>query len=173
MLLEFKMKNVKSFKEEMDFKMIPTQIKDLEYSLINKKVNKKNVKALSSAVIYGPNSAGKTNIIGGMEVFRSIILNGNIKNKENITSPNVAIDKLELIPNVDSAEEEPVCFYIKCIAQELLIELTLEIKIGAFFRQDYDRKIVSEKLVINNQLIYERKEDLKIGKIDTIKKNCF
>ena len=36
MLLEFKMKNFKSFKEELDFKMIPSQIKDLEYSLICK-----------------------------------------------------------------------------------------------------------------------------------------
>ena len=32
MLLEFKMKNFKSFKEELNFKMTPTQIKDLEYS---------------------------------------------------------------------------------------------------------------------------------------------
>ena len=70
MLLEFKMKNFKSFKEEMDFVMIPASIKDLEYSLIKKEINGKEIKALSSAAIYGPNSSGKTNVIGGMEVFR-------------------------------------------------------------------------------------------------------
>ena len=41
MLLEFKMKNYKSFKEELDFKMMPTTIKDLEYSLLTKTINKK------------------------------------------------------------------------------------------------------------------------------------
>ena len=80
MLLEFKIKNFKSFKEETSFKMIPApKIKDLEYSLINKKVKGNIIKALPVAVIYGPNASGKTNIISAMDVFRSIILKGNIK----------------------------------------------------------------------------------------------
>ena len=115
MLLEFKMKNFKSFKEEIEFKMTPTRIKDLEYSLITKNIKENEVKALSSAAIYGPNSSGKTNLIGGMEVFRSIILSGNIMNKENITTPNTAVNNLELIPNVRSNEKEPVSFYIKFV----------------------------------------------------------
>lgn len=169
MLLEFKMKNFKSFKEEMDFKMMPAQkIKGLEYSLINKKVKGKDIKAISSAAIYGPNSAGKTNIIGGMEVLRSIVLTGNIKDNETITGPNTAIDKLELIPNIESDSKEPVCFYIKFVAQEMLIELKLVIELGAFLEVNYDRKIVEEELKINNALIYSRKNTLEIGKIDTI-----
>ena len=169
MLLEFKMKNFKSFKEEMDFKMIPTQQKDLEYSLINKEIDGKIIKALSSTAIYGPNSAGKTNIIGGMEVFRSIILRGNIKNSEKVTTPNTAVDKLELIPNINSESDESVSFYIKFLAQNMLIELYLSIKLGSFLDADYDRKIIQEKLCINNSLIYERNNNLKIGKIDVIK----
>lgn len=169
MLLEFKMKNFKSFKEEMDFKMIPTQQKDLEYSLINKEVDGKIIKALSSTAIYGPNSAGKTNIIGGMEVFRSVILRGNIKNSEKVTTPNTAVDKLELIPNINSESDEPVSFYIKFLAQNMIIELYLSIKLGSFLDADYDRKIIQEKLCINNSLIYERNNNLKIGKIDVIK----
>ena len=170
MLLEFKMKNFKSFKEEMNFKMVPAQkIKDLEYSLISKKVGDKEIKALSSAAIYGPNSAGKTNIIGGMEVLRSIILNGNINNRENITSPNTAVDKLELIPNIENDKKEPVYFYIKFIAQEMIIEFKLLIEIGAFLDFSFDRKIINEELYINNTLIYNRNTDLEIGKIDSIK----
>lgn len=169
MLLEFKMKNFKSFKEEMNFKMIPAQkIKGLEYSLINKKVKGKEIKAISSAAIYGPNSAGKTNIIGGMEVLRSIVLTGNIKDNENITGPNTAVDKLGLIPNIESNSKDPVYFYIEFVAQEMLIELKLVIELGAFLEANYERKVLEEELKINNILIYSRKNTLEIGKIDTI-----
>lgn len=169
MLLEFKMKNFKSFKEELNFKMTPTQIKDLEYSLICKKVKGKIVKALSTAAIYGPNSAGKTNIIGGMEVFRSIILNGNINNSEKITTPNTAVDKLELVPNVENDENEPVTFYIKFVTNEMLIEFKLAIALGRFIDSEYERKIIDEQLYINNDLIYKRNDNLEIGKINAIK----
>ena len=169
MLLEFRMKNFKSFKEEMDFKMLPTRIKDLEYSLITKNIKGNEVKALSSAAIYGPNSSGKTNLIGGMEVFRSIILSGNIMNKENITTPNTAVNNLELIPNIRSNEKEPVSFYIKFVSQDLMIEYRISIELGKFLESHYDRKIVEEALYINNVLIYERTNQLKIGKIEKIK----
>ena len=169
MLLEFRMKNFKSFKEEMDFKMLPTRIKDLEYSLITKNIKGNEVKALSSAAIYGPNSSGKTNLIGGMEVFRSIILSGNIMNKENITTPNTAVNNLELIPNIRSNEKEPVSFYIKFVSQDLMIEYRISIELGKFLESHYDRKIVEEALYINNVLIYGRTNQLKIGKIEEIK----
>lgn len=168
MLLEFKMKNFKSFKEELQFKMIPTQIKDLEYSLIRREVKGKTIKALSSAAIYGPNSAGKTNIIGGMDVLRAIILNGNIRNKETITTPNTAVDKLELIPNIESEKEEPVSFYIKFFTQDIIIEFKLAMLLGEFIDVEYDRKIINEELYVNNIMIYKRNEDLTIGKIDAI-----
>ena len=166
MLLEFKMKNYKSFKEELDFKMMPTTIKDLEYSLLTKTINKKEIKALSTAAIYGPNSSGKTNIIGGMDVFRSIILNGNIRNKEKITTPNTAVDKLELIPNIESSENEPVSFYIKFLTGEMLVELRVSMLLGSFLDAKYDRKIVNEELYINGIPLYKRDEELVIGKVE-------
>ena len=59
----------------------------------------KDIKGLSSSVIYGPNAAGKTNIIGAMDVLRAIVLRGNIRNSEEKSSPNPAAAALELIPN--------------------------------------------------------------------------
>ena len=156
MLLEFKMKNFKSFKEEMDFVMIPASIKDLEYSLIKKEINGKEIKALSSAAIYGPNSSGKTNVIGGMEVFRSIMLSGNILNKDGINTPNTAVNNLELIPNITSNKSETVDFYIKFTAQELMIEFKLSLELGEFLDPHYDRKVIEEELYINSNLIYQR-----------------
>ena len=168
MLLEFKMNNFKSFREEMNLKMIHTPQKDLEYSIIVREIKGKKVKALSSTAIYGPNSAGKTNIIGGMDVLRSIILNGNIKNKEKLTTLNTAVDRLELIPNINSEKNEPVSFYIKFLVQNMVIEFYLSLALGEFIDSEYDRKIVNEELYINNVLIYRRENSVEIGKIDTI-----
>lgn len=68
MLLEFKIKNYKSFVERTTFSMLPAPKQTgLDYSLLNERAGNKNQKALCSAVIYGPNASGKTNIIGAME----------------------------------------------------------------------------------------------------------
>ena len=71
MLLEFKFKNFKTFQKETLFSMTPAnKIKDIEYSVLKTKIGKKEYKVLSSAVIYGPNASGKTNIISALEVFK-------------------------------------------------------------------------------------------------------
>ena len=74
-----------------------------------KRKGSKETKVLSSSVIYGPNAAGKTNIIGAMDVLRAIVLRGNIRNAEEKTSPNPAASMLELIPNNKQTEPKPVC----------------------------------------------------------------
>ena len=77
MLLEFKVENYKSFLEEVTFSMVaaPKQ-SGLDYSLLKEKVKGKLVKGLSSSVIYGPNAAGKTNIIGAMDVLSRCVNTG-------------------------------------------------------------------------------------------------
>lgn len=73
MLLEFKIKNYKSFVDETTFSMIPAPKQTgLDYSILNEKAGNTTHKALCSAVVYGPNASGKTNIIGAMETLRTI-----------------------------------------------------------------------------------------------------
>ena len=70
MLLNFTVKNYKSFRDENIFSMVPApKQKGLDYSICCEKIKRKNVKALCSAVMYGPNASGKTNIIGAMDTF--------------------------------------------------------------------------------------------------------
>ena len=66
MLLQFKFKNFKSFKEETILNMEATSIKDHNNSLIE--IN--NIKTLPVAGIYGANASGKSNV---MEAFRFMI----------------------------------------------------------------------------------------------------
>ena len=125
MLLEFKAENYKSFKDEVTFSMIPAaKQKGLDYSILHKSVKNKKYKALSVAVVYGANASGKTNIIGAMQTFKSIVLRGNILNTLD-SSMNYADNVLELIPNNALTEKKPVCFSIKFIHKDLLIFYSL------------------------------------------------
>ncbi len=170
MLYEFSVKNYKSFAEEAVFSMAkaPKQ-KGLDYSILTEKCSKNKYEGLSSSVIYGPNAAGKTNIIGAMDVLRSIILRGHIRNTEDDNSPNKAVFSLELIPNNTLPNKEPVCFCIKFIENNAFIEYDLELDLGTFLQSKYKRKIISEKLSVDKHLIFNRTDHVTIGNLENIK----
>ena len=169
MLLEFKTQNYKSFKEELAFSMIPApKQKGLDYSVQHSKIGKKEYKGLCSAVIYGPNASGKTNIIGAMDTFKTIVLRGNIRNVDDKNVPNAAANALELIPNNSNTEQSPVTFSIKFIENNLLIEYSLEVNLGKFLEVDFPRKIISESLAVNDEMVFTRNEDLKFGTFNSI-----
>ncbi len=170
MLLEFRAKNYKSFKEELFFSMIPApKQKGLDYSVLNIKIGSKMYKGLSSAVIYGANASGKTNIIGAMEVFKTIILRGNIRNSETRNIPNAAVNSLELIPNTANKEKCPVDFLIMFIENGLLFKYELSLDIGGFLEDDYNRQILSETLTVNEKMIFTRSGTLEFGDLKVIK----
>lgn len=170
MLLEFKTTNYKSFVEETIFTLTaaPKQ-KGLDYSLMAEKIKGKTVKGLCSSVIYGPNATGKTNIIGAMDVMRSIVLRGNIKNSVEQTSPNPASSALELIPNNKLNTPQPVTFSINFIENGLQIQYLLSIDLGTFLDEDYQRKVISEELMVNGSEIFSRNQSLRFGDLKIIK----
>ncbi|NTW06012.1 MAG: ATP-binding protein [Peptococcaceae bacterium] len=171
MLLEFRIKNYKSFAEETKFSMIaaPKQ-SGLDYSLLKEKVKGKTIKGLCSSVIYGPNAAGKTNIIGAMDVFRAIVLRGNIRNSEEKTSPNQASATLELIPNNKISTPQPVVFSVDFLEKGLRVQYDICIDLGIFLDDGYKRKIISEELVVNGYSIFSRNKDFAVDNLKVIKK---
>ena len=157
MLLEFETENYKSFKDRVKFSMIPApKQKGLDSSILYEIVDKKEYKALSSAVVYGPNAAGKTNIIGAMQTFKNIVLRGNIKNAEPTNSPNVAEYALELIPNNTITEAKNVFFSIKFIQKGLVIKYSLLVNLGLFLVKNNERQVIEEILEINNKRLFKR-----------------
>lgn len=171
MLLEFKTENFKSFLDEMDFSMTPApKQKDLEYSILEHKIGNKTYKGLCSAIIYGPNASGKTNIISAMDVFKEIVLKGNIRNSDELRSPNISEGKLELIPNNLNRCPKPTKFYIRFIEGEMLVEYELKIDLGLFLDRNYQRKIKFESLRINDKTIYERTDQIEFFNLKSIEK---
>ncbi|WP_150272851.1 AAA family ATPase [Paenibacillus tepidiphilus] len=169
MLLEFRAKNFKSFKDELVFSMIPApKQKGLDYSVFKKRIGSKEYKGLSSAVIYGPNASGKTNIIGAMDVLQNIILRGHVRNGDSSSKENPASSILELIPNRFATQKTPVEFGIKFITNKILFEYKLSLDLGGFLDEDYKRKIISESLSINEKVVFIRGTSLEFGDMDII-----
>ncbi|MGG4146390.1 ATP-binding protein [Paenibacillus algorifonticola] len=170
MLLEFRAKNYKTFQDELVFSMIPApKQKGLDYSILSEKIGSKTYKALSSAVIYGPNASGKSNIIGAMEVLKSILLNGYIRNGNGESVANAAVNLLELIPNNTFEERSPVCFSITFIESGLFFEYKLSLDLGVFLDASSKRKILSEMLTVNGKSVFSREGSLQFGDFKMIK----
>lgn len=169
MLLGFKAVNYKSFKDELVFSLVPApKQKGLDYSILEETIGKKSYKGLCSAVIYGANASGKTNIIGAMDTFKTILLRGNIRNDDEKSDPNAAANALELIPNNANNDSDPVCFSIRFTVTDFLIEYSFTIDLGKFLEDDYPRKVLSEKLTVNNSMIFSRNDGLEFGRLDSI-----
>lgn len=170
MLLEFRMGNYKSFKEETIFSLTPApKQKGLDYSILTERSGKVQYKALCSAVVYGANASGKTNIIGAMDTFKSIVLRGNIRNDDDNISPNAAASALELIPNNTVDDATPVEFAIKFMVDGAVIDYSMALDLGRFLDVNHKRKVVSERLMVNGLPAFERTDMLSIPGIDAIR----
>lgn len=168
MLLKFKTKNYKSFVEELVFSMTPAPKQSgLDYSILSKEAGSKTYRGLSTAVIYGPNASGKTNVIGAMDTFRSIVLRGNIRNAD-VVSPNAAASALELIPNCNG-NKEPTEFSVSFVDENLVVEYSLKADLGPFMDLEYQRKILDEKLTVNEKQVFCRNGDLTVELPSVIK----
>lgn len=109
MLINFTVGNYRSFKEKKTLSMEATAIKELKESVIVKD----GYKLLPSAVIYGANSSGKSNLLKAISQFIYIV---STSSKLNST------DKLDITPfllNEDTIKE-PSYFEI-----ELLVDSTV------------------------------------------------
>ena len=62
MLIEFQVTNFRSFKEKQILSMVASNAKDIDTSIINVNLGTYKLKLLRTAVIYGANASGKTNI---------------------------------------------------------------------------------------------------------------
>ena len=168
MLLEFRTKNYKSFVDEMCFSMIPAaKQKGLDYSILAMQGGSKTYQGLCSVVIYGPNASGKTNLIGAMETFRTIVLRGNIRNAD-LNSANTAASALELIPNCNGVSA-PTEFSIRFVDDGIIVEYSLKVDLGQFLAKDDGRRILEERLSVNEKLIFQRGDSLTVELPTTIK----
>ena len=102
MLVQFKVDNYLSFKDEATFSMVGyNPIKEHEGNLEKYNVAfapSEKYKILKSCVIYGANGSGKSNLIKAMRFFKHFILTSSNENQ--------ATDEIKVLPFLFSTETE-------------------------------------------------------------------
>ncbi|NEO16056.1 MULTISPECIES: ATP-binding protein [unclassified Moorena] len=74
MLVEFSVENYRSFKERQTLSMVASKKKTGRNSNSFPMPNVKSLRLLTSAVVYGPNASGKSNLVRAMQTMRQIVL---------------------------------------------------------------------------------------------------
>ncbi len=101
MLIDFSIENFLSMKDEVLFSMLASSDNSHEYNLISDKKTLKKDRLLRSAVIYGANASGKSNVIHALNYTRNLILN---------SSKNVPGEKIPFYPfKLDSEQFSKPC----------------------------------------------------------------
>lgn len=104
MIINFTVGNYRSFKDKMVLSMEATAIKELKESVIERN----GYKLLPSAVIYGANSSGKSNLLKAIGKFRDIVTSSSKLNSS---------DKLDITPFLlnPKTAQEPSFFEIEVL----------------------------------------------------------
>jgi len=109
MLVDFKVRNFASFRNEAELSMVAAPI--TEYQQENT-ARYGTLELLKSAVIYGANASGKSNLIRAMEFFCQFVLN-SAKSLPAFEKIPVEIFKLNT-----KAENEPAFFEMRFIIDD-------------------------------------------------------
>lgn len=129
MLIEFTVGNFLSFKEIKTFSAVAASIKEhADDNLIN---TDKNLKLLKSAVIYGANASGKSNLIKAMGFMKALIYNSA---KDMQTLATLSVERFALSSDYD---DKPAHFEI------IFIHDTVRYRYGF---EMTDEKIIKEWL---------------------------
>jgi len=101
MLVEFRVKNFRSFRDEQVLSLVASSDTDLEGNC----TTEGKMKLLKAAGIYGPNASGKSNLIKAIDIMRDIILNSANYNP---------LAKLPIQPFLldDESQKEPSSFEV-------------------------------------------------------------
>ena len=149
MLLDFKIKNYKSFYKENELNMFADMAKREKRDILISLKKGINKKVLPSMVIYGSNASGKTTLVSAIDMLKEIVINGNIKKQSN----NLIIKKMDLVPFIHDSKKqnEPICFDITFQIDNTIYNYMLNIQIDNIM---WDRKITREEL---NVIEYKKK----------------
>lgn len=159
MFLELRLGKFKSFRNCSALSMVPSSIsKETNYRALKRRIKGigKTQEALCSMVLYGANASGKSNVIAGAELLRSIVLRGNILDNAINRDAFESSSFLSLAPTASESKDTSVLLGMTFLIDSLKVEYTIQIELGPFLASSYERKIVYEELLINEEPAFER-----------------
>lgn len=158
MLLNFRMNNFRSFRDETVFTMLSSMQKTHNDYVINKTISGNNLKVLPLSVIYGANASGKSNIIFALYVLKKIVTAGNLDSKD------LAIYKNALSFIRDLNWYEPIEMEITFATETNIFRYGIE------FTDMSAYEITNEYLFINDNEIFTRDSEIHMPISSLVKK---
>lgn len=135
MLIRYSIENFRSFRRVTDFLMEAGAQRTLDKNLIHKGEGR----ILPSAIVYGANASGKSNIILAIEIMKEIVLQGGIGMRVPI------LNNLELYPFSHQCSMKPMIFDMDFMTKDSR-RYQYSIAVKAKDSCTVERKIVSETL---------------------------
>ena len=154
MLVEFRIKNFRSFRDEATLSLVASRDRNNEETNVKATGNKSVPRILRAVAIYGANASGKSNLVRAMQLLRGII-NDSATLQAGQTL-NVQPFRLDPITSVKPVEYE-ITFLLDNVRYQFGFTLT-------------EHKILSEWLIVYKTIQpatwYERKFDERIQRYD-------
>lgn len=133
MLVNFRVKNFKSYKDEIQFSLEATKLKQLKQSNTFEVFN---MSLLKSAVIYGANASGKSNLIKAMQKMKAIVKNSHdIEKQKNYPHEPFLLST--------DTEKEPTEFECMFINDDTMYRYGFAIKSNSNIKEEwfYQKKL--------------------------------
>jgi AAA15 family ATPase/GTPase len=145
MLIEFKVKNFLSFKDEATLSMVAAPITEHEENTFQEK---KGLTLLKSAVVYGANASGKSNLFEALHFMRSFVIHSS---KESQAGEDIDVIPFELS---SETENELSWFEISFLENDTIFRYGFSVS---------SKKVTSEWLYYKPKTkeipLFERKND--------------
>ena len=113
MILNISIKNFRSFKDEVIFSMVAESSKSKEHNIFIQPISKgtDEIRILNSALIYGANASGKSNVLRGLfDIIKLITKNQQTGGEKIIEYDPFQFDQLNI--------NAPVEFYIEFVGKD-------------------------------------------------------
>ena len=157
MLIRFRVQNYLSFKDEVELSMIPGKTRQHLNHIISGGESRYAVDLLRSAVIYGANASGKSNLIKAIDFSRDLILDGT-KPRQSIQTIPFKLDRVSL--NTPSRFE----FELRTKGKDYIygFQITQEKVVSEWL---YELKLTTQELIYERRTSEENKAIVEFGNI--------
>ena len=137
MLVDFKVKNCLSYKEETLFSMVAgSRIRKLKDT---NTIQFESLRLVKSAFIFGPNGSGKSNLFAAIKVLRSLLF--NFESLNSVKKLRLPYQPFKLGGDVQSPSEFMISFMLDDFLYEYEIHYNAELVLfERLIKQDEERK---------------------------------
>lgn len=151
MLVEFRVGNFRSFKDEVTLSMVASADKQ-HLTTHTVKINNK-LSLLRSAVIYGANASGKSNLFNAMAFMRNFVLNSS---RESQATKKIAVEKFRLSTET---ENKPSTFEIIFLMENIRYRYGFQVD----EKQVHNEWLFYVPTIRESTLFIRERKNIKVG----------